>query len=198
MFTLPTIPHPITLHHLSSDKSENRFGLMQQICTPLSKLIFSDMSRKEQILRPKTDSVSIQRTQNQHAWGNVELISATSYIETPLHTLYPISITSDVVTEPSWSGFPLYFTLSDYMLTHHHSNYIRISISTTHQYLTRYSLHNYTLHHYTLYHTNTTPPHQYHTSTTIAPYQYHSPHQYHISTTLVQHKYHSTTTPVPH
>ena len=83
MFTLPTIPHPITLHYLSSDKSENRFGLMQQICTPLSKLIFSDMSRKEQILRPKTDSVSIQRTQNQHAWGNVELISAPSYIETP-------------------------------------------------------------------------------------------------------------------
>ena len=80
MFTLPTIPHPITLHYLSSDKSENRFGLMQQVYTPLSKLIFSDMSR---ILRPKTDSVSIEKTQNQHAWGNVYLISAPSYIETP-------------------------------------------------------------------------------------------------------------------
>ena len=89
MFTLPTIPHPITLHHLSSDKSENRFGLMQQICTPLSKLIFSDMSRKEQILRPKTDSVSIEKTQNQQAWGNVYLISAPSYIETP-HSISPV------------------------------------------------------------------------------------------------------------
>ena len=82
----PPSPAPITLHHLSSDKSENRFGLMQQVYTPLSKLIFSDMSRKDQILKPKTDSVSIQRTQNQHAWGNVELISAPSYRNPPTHT----------------------------------------------------------------------------------------------------------------
>ena len=83
MFILPTLPPPKPLHHLSSDKSENRFGLMQQVYSPLSKLIFSDMSRKEQILRPMTDSVSIQRTQNQHAWGNVELISPPPYTPPP-------------------------------------------------------------------------------------------------------------------
>ena len=65
---------PIPLHHFSSDKSDNRFDLMHPPPPP-SNLIFSDMSRKEEMLRTKSDSVSIQRTQNQHAWGYVEMIS---------------------------------------------------------------------------------------------------------------------------
>ena len=64
---------PIPLHHFSSDKSDNRFDLMHP-SPPHSNLIFSDMSRKEEMLRTKSDSVSIQRTQNQHAWGYVEMI----------------------------------------------------------------------------------------------------------------------------
>ena len=64
---------PIPLHHFSSDKSDNRFDLTHPP-PPHSNLIFSDMSRKEEMLRTKSDSVSIQRTQNQHAWGYVEMI----------------------------------------------------------------------------------------------------------------------------
>ena len=96
---------PIPLHHFSSDKSDNRFDLMHP-SPPHSNLIFSDMSRKEEMLRTKSDSVSIQRTQNQHAWGYVEMIFP--YRTPPLLPPY-------LITLPLYSFF---FTLSECMLSH--------------------------------------------------------------------------------